>query len=95
MGWKKKSTTESVDVEIDLDEFDSDSLLQELIDRNKITEAEAEAINARKDFCAARIFLPEPEDIETARHALSRGDKAEALIFIERALGRDFIGRLA
>ena len=95
MGWKRKSTTESVDVEIDLDEFDSDSLLQELIDRNKITEAEAEAISLREKLGVGRFLFPQPEDIETARHALSRSDMAEALIFVERALGRDFIGRLA
>jgi hypothetical protein len=94
MGWQRKSTTQETYVEIDLDDFEDDELLQELIDRNKITEAEAKAINARKDFCAERIF-PEPEGVKTAREALLRGDKSEALIFIERALGRDFIGRLA
>ncbi len=95
MGWQRKSTTQETYVEIDLDDFEDDELLQELIDRKKITEAEAEAISLRNEFGDMSIISSQPEDLETARDALSRGDRAEALIFIERALGRDFIGRLA
>ena len=36
-----------------------------------------------------------PEVIATVRDYLNRNQKTEALIYLERALGRDFIGRLA
>lgn len=45
-----------------------------------------------------RRNMPPPYDeaeIETARDEIMRGRRDEALIHIERALGGDFVGRLA
>jgi hypothetical protein len=93
MAWKRRSTSVSVDV--DLDDFSAEQLLQGLIDAKWISEEEAETIKTRSPG-AKLIGAPNPvgEDLENARRALRRGNKSEALHFIEYHLGREWIGTL-
>lgn len=94
MAWKRRSTSVSVDV--DLDEFSEDQLLQGLIDAKWISEEEAETIKTRSPGAHKPIGASNPsgEDLENARRALRRGNKSEALHFIEYHLGREWIGTL-
>lgn len=87
--WKRCSTSVSVDVDLDLEDFDTNQLLQELINRQIINESTAAGLlSGRKAATSA-------EDLLIASHEIILGHKTEALIHIERALGGNFIGRLA
>lgn len=95
--WKRRRTQASVMVDVDLDEFDADQLLQALIQAELLTEEEAMAILARgkKNFVPhEQIVKPDESavELEDAREELLRGRKREALIHIERALGPRWIG---
>ena len=96
MAWKRRSTSTTVRAEVDLDEFGRAELLQALIDDRAITEAEAEAILGRPDLTSSPIRArgSSGNDLELAGSALHRGDREDALIHVERHLGRDWIGRL-
>lgn len=101
MVWKRKRTDTSVDVEVSLDEFDETQLLQALIDAKWIDEKEAEAIEKRASRTAVdsgkSIFsanVADAEELSEARDNLRRGRKAEALIHLERFLGREWSGML-
>lgn len=85
--WKRRSTSASID--FDLEDFDTEQLLQELINRKVITESTAVGL------LVGRKAATNDEDLLIASHEIILGHKAEALIHIERALGGDFIGRLA
>ena len=97
MAWKRKHTQASI--EVDLDEFEEEQLLQGLIDAKWLSEAEAEAIVAR-----ARLADKSPSpfmvagnpvsELDTARDYLRRGMRAEARVHLERFLGRDWMGVL-
>ena len=97
MPWKRRYTQASIDV--DLDEFDEEQLLQGLIDAKWLSEAEAEAILGR-----ARLAEKSPSpfmvagdpasELETARDYLRRGMRAEARLHLERFLGCDWMGVL-
>ena len=99
--WKRRSTCQDVStsVEVDLDEFSTEQLLQELIDRDVITEGDAVAIvNADPNPLAARpciAMLGPADELRTATHELRSGRRGEALIHIERFLGSEWIGRLS
>lgn len=105
MTWKRQRTTASIDVDVDLHQFDGEELLQGLIDAGWITEDEAEAIHARsrkndrsQDVLAAKVhFQPSMPDnlMETAIDELRRGRVGEARIYLERYLGHDWAGVLA
>lgn len=100
--WKRRSTEASVmvDVDVDLEEFSPEQLLQELINREYLTEELALAIVAgRKDTAAtagikARLSSNRA-DLEHAEDEIRRGRRNEALIHIERYLGREWTGQLA
>lgn len=95
MVWKKQST--DTDVTVDLGDFNVEQLLQHLIDGDYITEVEAEMIMNREDLETDVAPIPgvDTDCIEQAWNLVIRGDKHEALVWIERALGGEWIGRLA
>lgn len=94
MAWKRQWTTKSIDVDVDLEEFSSEELLQGLIDRKWLSTDEAEAIKNRitsEGKSKERMLLDtSTEDIEIARMEARRGRRGEAMIYLARALGRDF-----
>lgn len=94
MAWKRRSTTSSVNVDVDLCNFDVNELLQGIIDAGYLTETEAEAIAARKpnEFGTAPLSLA--EHLNDARNEIRRHRPREALVHIEKALGNEFIGEL-
>lgn len=98
-GWKRRSTSNSVyaNVDVDLDDFDTDQLLQALIDARAISEDEAVRIKKRGKLAqpSGSIFEAVPDDVDMAWTEIQRGRKSEALCHIERALGRKWIGRLS
>lgn len=90
--WKRRDTSADVRVEVDLDAFDTEQLLQELIHRKILTEGQAFALAKRE---SKGTFDVGADDIEMARTEIMRGRRSEALIYIERALGHEFMGKLA
>lgn len=97
--WKWQSTSKTVHV--DLSEFDQEQLLQALIDAEWVTEAEAAAIAERARSgerleAKAAIKPPPfpPEELEAAGEELRCGRRVEALIHVERFLGREWAGVL-
>jgi hypothetical protein len=86
----------SVDVDVDLDDFSEKQLLQGLVDAKWITEQEAEAIEKRQSTKQGGGILANPidDELEEASSQLRRGNRSEALIHLERFLGRDWIGAL-
>lgn len=94
MAWQRQWTSKTIDVEVDLEPFAPDELLQGLIDRKWITPDEAEAIRTRatsREKASERLHLNTcPDDIELARTEALRGRRDEAMIYLARALGRDF-----
>lgn len=95
MAWKRRSTCNRVEVEAELNDFDTDQLLQALIDRRAITEAEAERVLSRESDAIKPTYGLVADEIALARHEIHIGRRDEALIHIERALGSPFLGRLA
>ena len=96
--WKRRSTKKSVSVDTDLSDFDTDQLLQALIDDGSISEGEAVAIKARGSVRGGEkpsVIRVQPDDVAEAWNELIRGRKGEALHHIERALGNQWIGRLS
>ncbi|KAA0684569.1 hypothetical protein DTW90_36125 [Neorhizobium sp. P12A] len=98
MTWKRQRTTARIDVtaNVDLDDFSEQQLLQALIDAKWISEEEAEAIEKRSaSKSPVSIFVSSYDDeLSEARSNLRRGHRSEALIHLERYLGRDWIGVL-
>lgn len=95
MVWKRKSTSISVDVDVDLDDFSETQLLQALIDAKWISEEEADAIEKRSSVKSdGTIFIKPDTELLNATDCVRRGNKQEALIHLERFLGRDWIGVL-
>lgn len=96
MAWKKQSTSISIDVDAYLDEFREEQLLQGLIDAKWISEQEAEAIRLRKATDDKRSVFQssDADELDEARDNLRRGRKTEALIHLERFLGREWSGLL-
>lgn len=94
MPWKRRSTSVWIDTDVHLDSFDTGQLLQELISRSIISETDATKLLEREkpDFYQAP---KEPEELDVARYELVNGRRGEAIVHIERALGREFIGRLS
>lgn len=102
MVWGPKSTMVEISsetkVDVDLSDFEADQLLQALIDNEVITKTEAEQLLDRVDDNPFEIdirFLIDAGELEEARADLFSGRRAEAFIHLERALGGDFVGRLA
>ncbi len=96
MSWKVQRTSQRIDVEANLDDFDELQLLQALIDAKWLTENEALAIQKRAATKEkANVFASADADelLEASDH-LRRGNRHEALIHLERFLGRDWIGAL-
>jgi hypothetical protein len=80
------SKTVDVEVDIDLDDFDDDDLIDELAARHILTPAEATRLKSGEPIG--------PAETEVASWHMRCGRRHEALIHLERALGRDWIGRL-
>lgn len=99
--WKRRSTSSTTSVDVDLNDFDSEQLLQGLIDDKWITEDEAADIVARSKWSrggsVGEVNLDGErfDRIRLANHEILAGRRNEALHHIEEALGGDFIGRLA
>lgn len=93
MAWKRRSTSRSIDTEVELSDFDPEQLLQALINYGLLTEDEAAAVAARGDRCSLLDEIA-PTELEVARMDLRVGRRTDALIHLERALGNEFIGRL-
>lgn len=99
MVWKPQRTLQSVSVDatVELDEFSEEQLLQALIDSRWISETEAEAIQKRaavKEKTNVFFSSPEASELEEANDCLRRGNRREAIIHLERFLGRGWIGEL-
>jgi hypothetical protein len=104
MAWKRQRTSQSVSVnaDVDLDDFSEKQLLQALIDASWISEEEAEAIETRSSAKGAKAAIGtlekaaalDDDELYEARTQLLRGNRSEALIHLERFLGRDWIGTL-
>lgn len=93
MAWKRRSTSAQTYVEVDLCDFDTAELLQALIDRKAISEAEAEGMLNREKVQDQR--LPGIQtDISIAFDEFRRGHRDEGLLYLERGLGRDWYGML-
>lgn len=96
--WKRRSTKDSVSVDVDLCDFHTDQLLQALIDDGSISEGEAAAIKGRggaRNVEKPSVIRMQPDHVDEAWNELIRGRKGEALHHIERALGNQWIGRLS
>lgn len=96
--WKRQRTSRTACVDVDLSDFDTDQLLQALIDDGAITEGEAIAIKARggvRSLDKPLVIGVEPDYVDDAWSEIIRGRKGEALHCIERALGNQWIGRLS
>jgi hypothetical protein len=79
-----------VPVEIDpddvaIDDFDDDEIEEEAASRGLLPAEDGSVLAVRLDFGA----------LDAAAAWLQRGDRAEALIHLERALGPAWAGRLA
>lgn len=97
-GWKRQSTSRSSYVDVDLSDFDTEQLLQALIDDGAISEGEALAIKARgtvRGLDKPSVIGIEPDYVDDAWNEILRGRKGEALHCIERALGGQWLGRLS
>jgi hypothetical protein len=77
-------TTMSVEVEVDLEDFSDDELVEELLLRGLVSQREASSILGNGE--------PKEDYMEMARAEARRGRPEEARIYLERALGRDFAG---
>lgn len=97
--WQRRSTGRSTYVEVDLEEFDTDQLLQGLIDNEMTTEAEALSIKERGGVNMEPdkkvVVAADAELVDDAWNEILRGRKGEALYLIESALGSRWIGRLS
>ena len=96
--WEWRRTRSTQVVETSLSDFDTEQLLQELIDNMTITEAEALRIMSRGSaFSPAPegVIGADPDHVELAWIEIQRGRKTEALHHIERALGNQWLGRLS
>ena len=91
MGWERERTSASINIDVDLDEFKTEQLLQELMDRSVITEADAVALNGKKARTAVKqTFSIQESYLQDALEAKRRGDRSEALHRLERALGNEW-----
>lgn len=97
MAWKRQYTSNSISVDVDLDEFDELELLQGLINAKWISETEAEAISKRAKTRDVKAIPMDADgaELSCALDCIRIGQKHEALIHLERFLGREFMGRLA
>lgn len=96
--WKRRSTSRTACVDVDLSDFDTDQLLQALIDDGAISEGEALAIKARdgvRGLDKPSVIGIEPDHVDEAWNEIIRGRKREALHHIERALGNQWLGVLS
>lgn len=101
-GWKRARTSQEVCtyVDVDLVDFETNELLQALIDRKAITEADALRI-LRKEAVeeassgSAGTMAGTMDELAIAEEEIKRGRREEALIHLERGLGGPWIGRLA
>lgn len=97
-GWKRQRTSRTACVDVDLSDFDTEQLLQALIDDGAISEGEASAIKSRggvRGLDKPSVIGIEPDYVDDAWNEIIRGRKSEALHCIERALGNQWIGRLS
>jgi hypothetical protein len=97
MAWKRQNTHTSVSVDCDLADFSEEQLLQGLIDAKWVTEQEAEALRLRKakDEKTPVVFAgTDVAELDEARDFLRRGNRSEAVIHLERFLGREWSGML-
>lgn len=92
--WKRRSTSTQAYVEVDLDEFDTEELLQALINRGSISESDALAIAARDTSVLKSLGALNPDELGLAQDEFARGRRDEALIHLERFMGRGWIGAL-
>lgn len=83
--------TISTTVDVDLDEFDTDELIEELFRR----KLDSEQVKDLCDILDCYGTGPPEDAVERATREEIAGRRNEALIWIERALGRFWIGRLA
>jgi hypothetical protein len=95
MAWKRQRTKKEVDIDVCLSDFDEVQLLQALIDAGWVSEHEADLIQKRSSTDGDGIFANGVADeLLSASDYLKRGNKQEAIIHLERFLGRDWIGVL-
>jgi hypothetical protein len=98
MTWVKQRTTMQAEsyVRIDLCDFEPAQLLQGLIDAKWLTEEQAEAVRRQASQPGGIDSSPFIEsELDMAADEMRCGRKSEALIHLERYLGREWIGRLA
>lgn len=98
MAWKRKSTSISVNVDVDLDDITDEQLLQGLINSGIISEEEASTLLNRQK-AGVRMTAGSLSDfdfdlLDRARISLRRHNRTDALHYIEQYLGREWIGAL-
>lgn len=79
----------SVAVYVDLEEFSTSDLLDELAFRDVITEEMAEELRTKKKAPTTNppmVAAPDEDEMAEALWSMSRGRKIEALIHFERAI---------
>lgn len=97
MTWRRQSTSVSASVDVELDDFSCEQLLQGLIDAKWLTAEEASSIYARaSSSTTTSIGLADrqADDLNDAQRFLRMGNREEALVYLERFLGREWIGAL-
>jgi hypothetical protein len=97
--WKRRSLSRSTYVDVDLSDFDTDQLLQALIDDDMISESEALSIKERGGVNITPdkkvVVAADADLVDDAWNEVVRGRKSEAVYLIERALGSRWLGRLS
>ncbi len=85
---------------MDLEEFETRDLLQELIDRDVIDEAAAQRLLAKEQENEPPSpprppIAPGDSEFAAALDEMRCGRRREALVHLERALGGDWLGQLS
>ena len=88
---RRRSTTQSICVQVDLGEFDDEALIQELEDRGILTAAAAEDLNKRASLPVniQEIAMGDDSPMGMALYHARRGHAREAAIYLAREF-RDF-----
>jgi hypothetical protein len=96
MGLRRRTVNTSVSIDVDLDEFSDEQILQYMVETKWLTEDEANSLKKRKRAGSAEnVFATSGiDEFVIANDYIRRGMRGEALIHLERFLGHDWYGKL-